>query len=424
MNAWRRDRRGLARSLRAAVVACATLAIAFASPTPAHAAPGGIEGTLDRSFGTSGTLTLPFAASFAASVSTDAQGRIVVSGAGVENETSFLFVVRYLGDGRLDPTFGTGGVARVENRPLDDPVMGGASAIGQGGRIMLVGSVVFSHVDGDRAVDCRRPARPVVQWFGLRGGAKGVDECGRRRLDRACGRRGRQRRGRPGVALPARRTHRRDVRQQAAPPGSTPASSRALPAWRPTPRTASWCRDRRTAPATSAGSLRAAIPIRPSRRTACGSSPCWLSSPPLPCSPTVASSRPGTRPRRRSSPTSRRTWRQCACSTTVHPTRRSATTVSQSCSPVGRCPSRSTWRVTGWLATPRRRRESAALSRGQPVPGGRAAVAGRSPGSRLRVLGRYLAPHRGAARPRHGNRGLGFVRVRARRNAVERRLRR
>jgi uncharacterized delta-60 repeat protein len=136
----------ISRSVKAAFVACTTLVIAFASPTLAHAAPGGIEGTLNRSFGTSGTLTLPFVASFAASESTDAQGRVVASGAGVENETSFLFVVRYLGDGRLDPTFGTGGVARVENRPLDDPIVGGASAMGPGGRIMLGGSLVFSHV--------------------------------------------------------------------------------------------------------------------------------------------------------------------------------------------------------------------------------------------------------------------------------------
>jgi uncharacterized delta-60 repeat protein len=139
-------RPGISRSVKAAFVACTTLVIAFASPTLARAAPGGIEGTLNRSFGTSGMLTLPFVASFAASVSTDAQGRIVVSGGGVENETSFLFVVRYLGDGRLDPTFGTGGVARVDNRPLDDPVVGGASAIAPSGRIMLVGSLVFSHV--------------------------------------------------------------------------------------------------------------------------------------------------------------------------------------------------------------------------------------------------------------------------------------
>lgn len=73
------------------------------------------DGTLDPTFGADGTVTTGrwLVAGLAARL--DPAGRIVLAGQGGEPGGPFdLAVVRYLPDGRLDPSFGDGGVVRTD----------------------------------------------------------------------------------------------------------------------------------------------------------------------------------------------------------------------------------------------------------------------------------------------------------------------
>ena len=130
------------KTLTGALAASATIALAFTGATMAGATPSGTSGTFDRSFGVSGVVQGPLPFSAPGSVHVDAQGRIVASGFGIENETSSLVVARYTGAGRLDASFGSGGIARVGTRPADDQVVFGRSTIAPDGRIVVVGARV------------------------------------------------------------------------------------------------------------------------------------------------------------------------------------------------------------------------------------------------------------------------------------------
>jgi uncharacterized delta-60 repeat protein len=121
------------------------------------------DGSRDRGFGASGSAvfaSLRWPVYFTvARVAVDAQGRILVAGSTFDNERqdeaySVATVVRYLPDGRLDPSFGEGGVLRTTFGfpiPRDESGLSPGSAghvavritglgIDAEGRIVLAGS--------------------------------------------------------------------------------------------------------------------------------------------------------------------------------------------------------------------------------------------------------------------------------------------
>ena len=109
--------------------------LTFVSEFPASGLPAGTEGTFDGSFGANGVAMVPLPFMVPGSVTVDAQGRVVVSGFGVENQVSSLVVARYTSAGHLDPSFGTSGIARIGSRPVSDALAFGRSAIAPDGRI-------------------------------------------------------------------------------------------------------------------------------------------------------------------------------------------------------------------------------------------------------------------------------------------------
>lgn len=113
------------------------------------------DGTLDAGFGQGGIVTAPVgiseAEAFAVAIQPD--GRIVVGG----NASQQFTLARYLANGSLDPSFGTGGVDTLTTVP-GNAAFGGASgvAIEPDGKIVAVGGGVdFSmvRVNGDGSLD-------------------------------------------------------------------------------------------------------------------------------------------------------------------------------------------------------------------------------------------------------------------------------
>jgi uncharacterized delta-60 repeat protein len=105
------------------------------------------DGRLDRSFGSGGTVVTPLsdALDMASDVVVQPDGRIVVAGLSVGAHQD-IAVVRYRADGRLDRSFGTGGVVVAD-------VAGGADSAGgvalqPDGRIVVGGSVSPSPTGG------------------------------------------------------------------------------------------------------------------------------------------------------------------------------------------------------------------------------------------------------------------------------------
>lgn len=99
------------------------------------------DGDLDPTFGDGGTVTTPIAGGNgdeARSVAIQENGRIVV--AGTDSWRKFA-VVRYRDDGRLDETFGEGGIVRTNFTPGDDVAWD--VAIQSDGRIVAVGAAGF-----------------------------------------------------------------------------------------------------------------------------------------------------------------------------------------------------------------------------------------------------------------------------------------
>jgi uncharacterized delta-60 repeat protein len=99
------------------------------------------DGDLDPTFGVGGTVTTPIAGGNgdeARSVAIQENGRIVV--AGTDSWRKFA-VVRYRSDGRLDETFGEGGIVRTNLTPGDDVAWD--VAIQSDGRIVAVGAAGF-----------------------------------------------------------------------------------------------------------------------------------------------------------------------------------------------------------------------------------------------------------------------------------------
>lgn len=97
------------------------------------------NGTLDPSFGTGGVVTTDFfgGVDSARAVALDPQGRIVVAGWALREGRADFAVARYLANGALDPSFDADGRATVDFDGFDDRAL--ALAIGADGRIALGG---------------------------------------------------------------------------------------------------------------------------------------------------------------------------------------------------------------------------------------------------------------------------------------------
>jgi uncharacterized delta-60 repeat protein len=101
----------------------------------ANTSPGGVNGTLDASFGTGGKLTTSGAVANAVAVQSD--GKIVVVG----SASGVFSTSRYNADGTPDTTFGSGGTVTTPIGQADIPY---AVAIQQDGKIVVAGeSTIF-----------------------------------------------------------------------------------------------------------------------------------------------------------------------------------------------------------------------------------------------------------------------------------------
>ena len=105
------------------------------------------DGRLDPSFGTGGKLTTDFGGLFngASALVLQPDGKLVAAGHGGFSETEEDFaLVRYLPDGRLDPSFGTGGKLTT-----DVGAFSGASALvlQPDGKLVAAGFAVISDFD-------------------------------------------------------------------------------------------------------------------------------------------------------------------------------------------------------------------------------------------------------------------------------------
>jgi uncharacterized delta-60 repeat protein len=129
--------RGGTRSNRI-IGALATGAVAvLAGAGPAGAAvpaPGG----LDRDFGGTGKVTLDIQAQdFAEGVAIDSEGRIVVAGSTSDGTSGDFAVARYMPDGRLDPSFGNGGIVTTDFNGRDEQAV--ALNLDSDGRMVVAG---------------------------------------------------------------------------------------------------------------------------------------------------------------------------------------------------------------------------------------------------------------------------------------------
>ncbi|MGI8810770.1 MAG: delta-60 repeat domain-containing protein [Acidimicrobiales bacterium] len=124
-------RRGIRAAGLAASVAVMVLSSALATTRPAMAAPG----DLDPRFAIGG-LAIDGASGRFEAVTTQPDGKIVVAGTGWSNDMADFQVVRYSATGALDPTFGAGGRARSD---LGRNELGTAVAVQRDGKIVVGG---------------------------------------------------------------------------------------------------------------------------------------------------------------------------------------------------------------------------------------------------------------------------------------------
>jgi len=100
-----------------AVAVLATAAVAGAAVPP--------PGSLDRDFGGTGKVTLDIRGQDSVEgVAIDSEGRIVIAGSTSDGTSGDFAVARYLPDGSLDPSFGTGGVVTTDFSGRDDRAVG------------------------------------------------------------------------------------------------------------------------------------------------------------------------------------------------------------------------------------------------------------------------------------------------------------
>jgi uncharacterized delta-60 repeat protein len=109
------------------------------------------DGTLDPTFGSGGTVVTDLGGDDkAAAVAIQPDGKIVLAGRGVDNDDDWA-LLRYLPDGTLDPTFGSGGIVGTDFNGGEDWV--GGLAIRPDGKIVIggvahVGMVLCTDTNG------------------------------------------------------------------------------------------------------------------------------------------------------------------------------------------------------------------------------------------------------------------------------------
>ena len=132
------------------------------------------DGTPDTAFGNGGRATTGVGTGhdLARGVSLTADGRIVVAGSTWNGNQYDTMLLRYNGDGSLDPNFGTGGKVITPVSPAGDT--GNAVAVQANGRIVVAGqayanSQPYSNGDfsvirytGDGSLDTSFEARPTI----------------------------------------------------------------------------------------------------------------------------------------------------------------------------------------------------------------------------------------------------------------------
>src|SRR5262245_34828403 len=98
--------------------------------------PGG--GALDSTFGSDGQVVAPLGHPYAHAdaVTTDLAGRVLVAGT-IDGTNSDMLLARYLDDGSLDPSFAGDGIAVSPFGPIVDT--GYALAVDGAGRILVAG---------------------------------------------------------------------------------------------------------------------------------------------------------------------------------------------------------------------------------------------------------------------------------------------
>ena len=113
------------------------------------------NGTLDTGFGTDGRVTTDFGGRYevARSVALQWDGKIVVAGGSVIGLFNDFAVARYLSDGTLDASFGTGGkvITKFENRP-DGMAPGEVSADAKSVAVQPDGKIVvagYANIEGE-----------------------------------------------------------------------------------------------------------------------------------------------------------------------------------------------------------------------------------------------------------------------------------
>ncbi|HUU82869.1 MAG TPA: hypothetical protein VM243_05125 [Phycisphaerae bacterium] len=122
------------------------------SPSPAIATPEvttplAVAGAVDPTFGRDGFVTTDISGSgseeHASTIAIDREGRIVVAGRSGpdEDEMDSLALARYDPDGRLDPSFGLGGIVTTA-------INGSELVIDADGRIVIAGSMQSGEVPG------------------------------------------------------------------------------------------------------------------------------------------------------------------------------------------------------------------------------------------------------------------------------------
>lgn len=155
------------RSARSAVaglaLALACLAVIGAMPA---AASGADAGSLDRTFGDGGVVTADFGteptAGAALAVIADDRGRLLVLQPGARG----IAVARYFPDGRIDPSFGDGGIALDRTAPCH---IEGSLGLGPGGTVVascstaIVRFTASGEIDRDFGVDGLIGAESLVQ---------------------------------------------------------------------------------------------------------------------------------------------------------------------------------------------------------------------------------------------------------------------
>lgn len=102
----------------------------------------GIDGSLDCTFGTNGTVTsAPGTQQAANAVAVQIDDKIVIAGELLINRKNQIFLQRYNTDGSLDTSFGTGGTKLT---PIGDGASANAIGLQSDGKIVIAGSAVIN----------------------------------------------------------------------------------------------------------------------------------------------------------------------------------------------------------------------------------------------------------------------------------------